>query len=605
MNKRPKGSFIYELIIVVLVVLLLGAILYPKKVWEKQDNLQQMCRARIKALQQYEYQYYTNYQTYTDTVSKLIQNVLNDSIALSRMDSVLQWEKMIAKDNLKDLLMQKKMPEDLKSLIMTKLEHGEPLLNLSQWDSLGYQLVSELKHYVTSPDSIRDDKLISASVNFRELLSRSHILNILEEQATSAFMRRYTVREFRRNQDLRETRYWDHYQPYFLDELKKKINLALKEDIWTQQDPEDRDSWEKVTRPKWAEQYDTLSQVKKDSIIDEQKKILWSQRKELVWKQERNKLWKKEGDQWLEENSEVWKRVLDKKWRLERKKEWVENKLASVPDSLQDSFEANKDSLWNTIVDSLKEKEYQQWLAENEDYVKEVKRDLFESDRRITWEDEAYQRWVKEKEKNVKQFWQEIKDLMWKQSKDGLWEKEKEALKQKKDALKRLYASVQWINILGEEKIVNIVNNLELPDNKELWKIIVNTKTQTNSVLYDLGIVPLFSDSLIKSVKICPVAKEKYLVSYSDTTTPPKFEIKCPIVDTTKSSKIMVINTVITDTVIIDTVSQDTITKEIMMKDTSYKKLSAPFIEKVFGGREIHNHGKADQNELSWEQQGS
>ncbi|MEJ2627292.1 MAG: hypothetical protein P8078_01860, partial [bacterium] len=134
--------------------------------------------------------------------------------------------------------------------------------------------------------------------------------------------------------------------------------------------------------------------------------------------------------------------------------------------------------------------------------------------------------------------------------------------------------------------------------------IIVNTKTKTNSVLYDLGIVPLFINNLMKFATIGPVAKATYLISYSDTTTPPKFEIKCPIVETRRSTKIMIIDTVHIHTVTIDTVAQDTIAKDIVTKDTSYKKLHAPLIEKVFGGREIRNHGKVDQNGKSWEQQG-
>ncbi|MEJ2627855.1 MAG: hypothetical protein P8078_04800, partial [bacterium] len=538
MNKRLKESYLYELIIVVLVIFLLWAILYPQKVWEKQDNLQQRCRARMEALQQCEYQYYANFQTYTDSIPKLIQNILNDSTALARIDSILHWEEIVSKNTFKDFVMQKNLPEDLKNLIMTRLEAGEPILNLSKWDSLGYHLVAELQQYLSGPDSLRDDQLISNSIEWRELLSRSKILNILEEQATSTNMRRYIVREFRRNVDLTQDRYWDHYRLYFHNELNKIIDFALKEDIWTKHELENRDEWEEITRPQWSMQYDTLSPVNKDSIIEEQKKILWDQRKELIWKQDRDKLWKKEGDKWLKENSEVWRRIVDKKWTLERKKEWLEDKLATLPDSLQESFEAERDSLWRTIVDSLKEQEYKDWLADNKDYVKEVKRDLFESDRRITWEDEAYQKWVTEKERNYKEFWQEIKDLMWKSQKDGLWEQEQEKLRQKNAALKNLFASVQWINILGKEKIVDMVNNLDLPDDKELWNIIVNTKTKTNSVLYDLGIVPLFINNLMEFVTIGPVAKAPYLISYSDTTTPPKFEIKCPIVETRRSTKI-------------------------------------------------------------------
>ena len=584
MMKNSKGSFILEVIIAVLIIVLLGAIIYPKNIWEKQENLQQICRARMEALQQYEYQYYNNYRTYSDSIPKLINNVVEDSTALGRLDSVLYWDKMIMKDKLKTLVMQKELPEDLQKLILAKVENGEPLTNLSNWDSLRYELVEELKLYINSPDSVKSEETLDNAVVWNDLLPRRNILNILEDQATSTYMRRYTVREFRRNQDLEDTRYCDHYRPYFVEELTKTVNSALRKDIWTgEEEGRDRDTWETVKRPQWSEKLDTLSQAKKDSVIEEHKKILWSNRKELKWKEVRDKLWKKEGQEWLEENSEVWKRILDKRWTLERKKEWLENKLETVPDSLQETFKEEQDSLWKTIIDSLKEKEYEKWLDNNKDYVQEVKKDLFLSDRRLTWEDEAYQDWIAEKEKNNEAFWQEIKDLMWKQEKDVLWEKEKEKLEQRNNALKKLDDSVKWITVLGKEKITEIVDNLDLPDSKELWNIIVNSEPKTNSVLYDLGIVPLFSDTLLKSVDICPVAEEKYLVSYNDTITPPEFEIKCPIVDTTKVKKIMII--------------------EPIDNDTSYKKLTVPFMEKMFGGRKIRNHGKVDFSSKSWDEQ--
>lgn len=592
MIKKSKGNFLLELFIVILIVVLIWAILYPKKVWEKQENLQNICRSRMEALQQYEYQYFNNYQTYTDSIPKLVQNVLDDSTALTRLDSVLHWDTIVAKDKLNNLVMQKNLPEDLKNLIVSKLESGVSLHNLANWDSLRYKLVDGLNEYISSPDSIKDDDVISKSVEWRNLLSRNKILNILEEQATTTAMRRYIVREFRRNKDLTETRYWDHYNPYFQEELKNTVNFALMQDIWTGEEGRDRDTWEEVKRPLWSEQFDTLSQAKKDSIVDEQKKVLWSNRKELKWKENRKRLWKKEGERWLEENAEVWKRILDKKWTLESKKEWLETRLAEVPDSLQETFKAQKDSLWNTKVDSLKKEKYQQWLTDNSDYVDEVKKELFESDRRITWEDEAYQEWIEQKEKNNEEFWQEIEDLMWKKEKDILWEKEKETLQQRNSALKKLDASVQWINILDEDKITSIVNNLDLPDNRELWDKIDNAELQTNSVLYDLGVVDLFSDSLVTSVYKCPVAQETYLVSYVDTTTPPTFTIRCPIIETEKTLQVMMIDYVTDDST------------GIVTNDTTYKKITVPFIEKVFGGREIQNHGTVDHSTKSWDQQG-
>ncbi len=584
MIKKSKGNFFYEVIIIVLTIFLIWAILYPGKVWKKQENLQKICRSRMEALQQFEYQYFNNYQTYTDSIPKLMENVLNDSTALSRLDSVLNWDMIITKDKLKNLVLQKNLPEDLNKLIMIKLEVGKPLLNLFIWDSLQYRLAYEFKQFISKPDSLRDDEIIDSSVKWNKLLSRGKILDILEDKAPSENIRLYSIRQYRRNKPLSETQYWNQYRSYFHEELKNTIKNTLRKDIWTGEEGKDRDKWEEVMRPQWIMQLDTLSTVKKDSIIEKQKTILWSKRKELIWKEDHNKLWKKEGDKWLEENSEVWKRILDKKWRLERKKKWLETKLTALPDSSQESFKAQKDSLWKTIVDSLKEKEYEQWLADNKNIVKTIKKELFESDTRLTWEENAYREWIANKEKNTEEFWQEIKDLMWKQEKDILWKNEEDKLEIRNFSLKKLDASVHWINILGKEKIVDIVNNLDLPNNEKLWMKIDNAVPKSKSVLYDLGVAALFSNTLLKSVRTCPVVKEDYLVSYVDTTIPPQFEIKCPIIDTTKTKKIMIINPV--------------------SKDTTYKKLNISFFEKVFGGRKIHNHGKVNHSKTNWEQKG-
>jgi len=90
---RPKGSLVYEIIIVVLIGVLVGTILVPKHVWEKVERETQICRHRMERIQDAELLYIGWANDYSDTLEKVIDFVkssdyfLTDTVAAALRDS--------------------------------------------------------------------------------------------------------------------------------------------------------------------------------------------------------------------------------------------------------------------------------------------------------------------------------------------------------------------------------------------------------------------------------------------------------------------------------------------------------------------------------------
>lgn len=613
MFEKSKGSFIYEGIIAVLVIVLLWALIYPVKVWKKQDDMETICRSRMEAIQYLEYKYLEKYYTYTDSFPKLLRNVTADSQIGGVLDSLLNWDMMVSRNKLKSYVAEKIFPEDLRGLILLKLQEKKSLDNLANWDFLGYSLIENFEKIVSKPDSIRDEELIDISVKWADLLTSGEVYSIFNNEDIPQYMKRYSRRSYVRGGKIVENKYWDKLKPYFYEKLDGYLNDVLRDDIWT---GGTRKEWEKETRPLWESKYDTLSPAGIDSIKEQKKGILWSERKYVIWNDEVGKLWKsKEREEWIKDNEDVWKRIIKKNWTLQSKKKWLKEKRdslsdslwtlfktkkdslwkfevdtvkkekwvkeqqASLPDSMLQLFETQEDSLWMVEVDAQKERNFEAWQIKNEDFVIKNQRELWESDKSLSWEEGAYQKWLTDMEKKG-QLWTDIKDMIWKKEKDILWEKQKDLKRKRKVSSERLLDTVVWIDIVGEEYIVELVSSLELPDNKTIWNIINKDEAKSKSILNDLGIVSLFMDTLLASAATCPVAKEQYLISVVDTVGK-KFAIECPI--TEDASKVLIIDPV--------------------TKDTTENKNRISFIQKVLGGKKLRSHGRIGMDaKRSWEE---
>lgn len=577
MAERPRGNVIYEFFIVVLVVVLIGTILYPARVWKSETEFQDVCRARMETIHHMEISYIQKTANYSDSIPKVRDVVMSDPEVVMALDSLILWDHLVPRKDLELLVLEKQFPEELRNSILEKLKNAQPLGNLAVWDSLGYRLVTQLREVLAVVDASEDDTL-GRGVVWPVLLGEGAFQNLLDSPEVPRRVRTRTLSSVRRGQPVFETAGWRYYRPIFFESLRDVVAIAEREDIWTK---EEDDLWEEVKREQWEAEKDGLPSVAKDSLWQQFQARFWEKQKELMWKKERNKVWKEEGFAWRERNVDMWNRVLLQKWESDRKKQWEEETLASLPDSVKVTFPTQKDSLWKSVIEELRAEEFEVWAQKNKKYENEVVENLWERDRRVTWEFEAHQRWLDTKEADKDALWEEIKEELWKTDRDRLWRDEETKLAQKINAQKRLDRAVAWVNVLGIDRVEALVDQLRLPDSKDVWKEVVNKK-EGGSALFNLGLVNLFRDTLLNSVPYCPLAHVPYLINVVDTSVVKFIGIRCPIVDTS-------------DVKIALKVDPST-------KDTTEVELDLSTVQKLFGGGSIKNHGIIDEEgKKSWE----
>jgi len=77
---RPKGSIVYEILIVILSVILILTIWYPKKVWQKLDRNKTLCQDRMHRVYDAEVLYNYKFSTYSDTLDSVMKYIKTDKI---------------------------------------------------------------------------------------------------------------------------------------------------------------------------------------------------------------------------------------------------------------------------------------------------------------------------------------------------------------------------------------------------------------------------------------------------------------------------------------------------------------------------------------------
>jgi len=611
MAEKPKGNIFYEILIVVLIVLLIATILYPARVWKSEDELQNICRTRMETINEMELRYYPKANTYTDSIPALINQTLSDPKVVAALDTIVFWDGLIVRKDLKQLILTRPFPEELRNYIQEKFAQDSPLENLMAWDSLEYRLLARFKNVIEASDTSESVRYsMDRGIHWVTLLGENAFLNVFESSEVPRGIRSVTLSEIRRGKPAFETQGWKQYRHSFYALLQKYLNMATREDVWKETD---EDRWEKVKRDQWEAEMDARPAEVRDSLWQELKQRFWEKEKELVWKKERNRLWKKEGENWQEANVALWKRVVQQKWASDRKSEWEEEQkgqklidlyrsasdsMAVVPEGAsqeseapvdtlakaQEFFKAKRDSLWRNIVDNLRDKEYDTWERKNEKYVNEVIRTLWEGDRRVSWDSDAQRSWFEMKEANKDALWKAIKEELWNTERIPLWGKEQIKVTEKSNAQKRLDEAVSWRTVLGEDFIEDLVNQLQLPDSQALWKQIEKGMNGKESILNKLGIVGLFREILLDSIDKCPLAHTPYRIQVRNVAAGSYVGIQCPIVDTTKVK--MAIN--------VDPATKDT--TEIVLK--------LPITQRIFGGGSIQNHGNInieEEGKKSWE----
>ena len=86
---KPKGSLIYEILIVVLGALLVVSILYPKRLSDKEEVKTELCRFRMSEVFNAELQFLKYNRVFNDTFSNVVNFLRTDSTYATYVDSVI------------------------------------------------------------------------------------------------------------------------------------------------------------------------------------------------------------------------------------------------------------------------------------------------------------------------------------------------------------------------------------------------------------------------------------------------------------------------------------------------------------------------------------
>ena len=392
-----------------------------------------------------------------------------------------------------------------------------------------------------------------------------------------------------------------------------------KELVWKK----DRDKLWESEGERWKNVNKEILKLKITQLWEMERKQLWrgeeveklsSIAQRLIWEKEYvNRLLSEEyKDEWKAEEIEKlttnekkqnFEANQDSLWRVKEKED--KELFDAKPDSLwgikvkeaKQLFAANQDSLWRLVLGDLKKKEFEQWNKDSKDYIEDVIRGFWKAERQVSWMESVKFEWINDMISDKKKLWGNLIEEKWKMEKDDLWGKEEEKLASQKSACWRLDLAVKWIDILGEEKVENIVKNLQLPDNRGVWEEVKKGKREDGSKLYQLGLTGLFKEALFDSLNSCPVAGVPYLITATIDTTQAAdgtmdikkyLEVHCPILVVDETNKKYAIS--------IDSLSQDT---------TRVGSLNVPVVDRIIGGGTIKKHGYIDRNRIkSWEKRG-
>ena len=92
---KSKGSIIYKVLIVLLGVVLIFSILYPKYIWDQEEKKAEQCHANMVHILYAELTYLTENNAYTDTLSKVSDFIKSDTTG-ARLRSYMASDSSLA-----------------------------------------------------------------------------------------------------------------------------------------------------------------------------------------------------------------------------------------------------------------------------------------------------------------------------------------------------------------------------------------------------------------------------------------------------------------------------------------------------------------------------
>ena len=78
-RQKSKGSILLEILVVILIVALIVTILYPKKVWDEEENNTNICRINMDRILKAELVYQKYHNNYIDSLPGLISFIKDDT----------------------------------------------------------------------------------------------------------------------------------------------------------------------------------------------------------------------------------------------------------------------------------------------------------------------------------------------------------------------------------------------------------------------------------------------------------------------------------------------------------------------------------------------
>ncbi len=134
-KEKAKGSIILEILIVILVVALIATIMYPKKVWEEEEQNTKQCRLNMDRILKAELVYQKYHNTYTDSLPELVHFIVDDSTKQAIIDYFYSdtslAENMLnflrEKDENADLLVENILADTLFFAIMENVDYDSNL----------------------------------------------------------------------------------------------------------------------------------------------------------------------------------------------------------------------------------------------------------------------------------------------------------------------------------------------------------------------------------------------------------------------------------------------------------------------------------------------
>lgn len=627
MIRNEKGSVLFQILIVILFVGLLFTLLYPNKVWKEEAELANVCQTRMETIRQIEFFYLSDYQVFNDTINVVVENVLKNKAYETALDTLINWDNLVTKEELKNIVLSVDMPSELNTIIKDKIASGSALTQLSGWDSLKDDLLMLLQEKVKT-DSVG---LLDTCIDWSHLVGSNNLFAVVKDAKMSEYRKKTIRKSILNDQPLNKTRGWSDIRPHMIDTLSKMIVLSQTEGTW---EASEKSKWGDQTLVKWSEKMDLLADSSKKALWQENINKFWDKERDIVWRKDRTRLWKAEGEAWTSDNEAVWKRILNQRWKLELRKNWLEETQASLPDSLKSSFkvqkdslwkvffnetekqlvweqeqkaglsdsalvvfEAKKDSLWKPEMEALQNVKFDLWLEANNKDVKEVIQSLWESERMLSWKADAYANWLNDRESKMDKTWEDLKEELWKTEQIGLWQAEEKKLALKKGTYRKIDYAVHWEKLLTNEEINVLVDGLDLPDSNTLWNTISDSKNEGSPIM-ESGIAGLFKETLLNDLGICPVAKLPYLLEINNESRLKTIAVKCPIVDKEEEKYAISLTTV----PVVDDSTNEVVSTRI---DTTKHEVSLSSVKKMFGGAKIKSHGNIDSDgKNSWEKRG-